>query len=1268
MTPETYAKLLKDLQKIQKSLVTEYVATVRGSAALQAKMAERHEASETGGRLDDFVVIAARRSAVQLLLRTVYVRVLEDLGALRPVRIRGEWGLAAFREVAPALRVRSYLAWTFRDLAVDFPALFTPGPDELPLPSEDLCQTLWELWHRDDGRGHLVYDWQNGDGEGEGGFDSRFLGDLYQDLDKEVRKRYALLQTPEFVERYILDHTLTPALDEFDPADLRDRGETFRLIDPTCGSGHFLIGAFHRLADYWEGKGLETWDAAERALESVWGCDINPHAVDIARFRLLLEVRARTGVVDLERWAGLKLNLRPMDSLIPWERTLHQQEEMFEGHDRLARYGTNTEREANAVFLGREFHVVVGNPPYIVPKDKKKALDYRSFWPESCYMRYALSAPFAERLLDLGCQGASVGQITANSFMKRQFGKKLVESVFPRWDLQGVVDTSGAFIPGHGTPTVILFARSRRPESEAVWSILGKRGEPKRPIDPTRGFVWSAIASAGAEPDDSNPYITVAHVERRVFYGHPWSLGGGPAGGVLNSLVEAVDGQTLETVARRLGMMTILKQDDIYFGFTPDLRYETDIGTVSLVEGTFVRDHTISPCNGALFPYDPDQPEAPRCYESGSRPFHYFWRYRGLLNVRTSTGFKTIAERGMQFYEYPFYFPETHVGPVITFAFVATHNHFVLDRGGKVFNRSAPVVKLPPDGTEEDHLDLLGLLNSSSLGFWMRQVFHSKGAQGVGEGIKAEPWEQFFEYDSTKLKKAPIADSDRALRTPLARELDKVATSRSQRLPNHVLEHDAWPTGDLADRLTKARSQYRHLTHRMVALQEELDWLTYHSYGLLDEDLSVGPDEIEALAPGHRPFEILFARQDGQADPEERSAWWERHGHDKVTEIPDQYGAEHRARIRRRMEVIESDPKIALLEQPAYKRRWQTPDLHKEAVKAAGSWLLDRLEDLFAPAADDRPEGPLSIPRPYRLEEVVSAWQRDPRVAAAARVWAGSGDVDLTLVAEKLLQDNALADNPFRVYTAEGLRKLDAWKKTWHLQDLEDAGEPLVDAETSGPLDEIPLPPKYVKKDFATPRAFQIRGKLDVPRERFILYADLSPPHYGWNGWRDRDRALAQVESYTLAESDPHDPLPPPTAEDPRRCGPTLGLWSSLPDVRRWSEPSDHAELQALAQEVCAQPTCPCALLERWQAWRSGDLEITGDAPVDDTAEVSVEERAIVTRTLVLFGSSGAALTDLAPRWPGSRPRLEHVLDDLVASGDIGVRGRGKRRRYAMRE
>ena len=63
----------------------------------------------------------------------------------------------------------------------------------------------------------------------------------------------------------------------------------------------------------------------------------------------------------------------------------------------------------------------------------------------------------------------------------------------------------------------------------------------------------------------------------------------------------------------------------------------------------------------------------------------------------------------------------------IAFAFVATHNHFVLDRGGKVFKQSAPVIKLPPDATEEDHLALLGLLNSSTACFWMKQVFYPKG-------------------------------------------------------------------------------------------------------------------------------------------------------------------------------------------------------------------------------------------------------------------------------------------------------------------------------------------------------------------------------------------------------------------------------------------------------------------------------------------------------------------------------------------------------------
>ena len=41
-------------------------------------------------------------------------------------------------------------------------------------------------------------------------WNTRFLGDLYQDLSEHAKKTYALLQIPEFVEEFLLDYTLTP--------------------------------------------------------------------------------------------------------------------------------------------------------------------------------------------------------------------------------------------------------------------------------------------------------------------------------------------------------------------------------------------------------------------------------------------------------------------------------------------------------------------------------------------------------------------------------------------------------------------------------------------------------------------------------------------------------------------------------------------------------------------------------------------------------------------------------------------------------------------------------------------------------------------------------------------------------------------------------------------------------------------------------------------------------------------------------------------------
>ena len=84
-----------------------------------------------------------------------------------------------------------------------------------------------------------------------------------------------------------------------------------------------------------------------------------------------------------------------------------------------------------------------------------------------------------------------VGQITSNSFMKREFGTKLIEDFLAHQDLRLVADTSGAYIPGHGTPTVIIVGRNQRPVGPTVRAVLGVRGEPGRPEDPAKGIVWT---------------------------------------------------------------------------------------------------------------------------------------------------------------------------------------------------------------------------------------------------------------------------------------------------------------------------------------------------------------------------------------------------------------------------------------------------------------------------------------------------------------------------------------------------------------------------------------------------------------------------------------------------------------------------------------------------------------------------------------------------------------------------------------------------------
>lgn len=68
--------------------------------------------------------------------------------------------------------------------------------------------------------------------------------------------------------------------------------------------------------------------------------------------------------------------------------------------------------------------------------------------------------------------------------------------------------------------------------------------------------------------------------------------------------------------------------------------------------------------------------------------------------------------------------------------------------------------------------------------------------------------------------------------------------------------------------------------------------------------------------------------------------------------------------------------------------------------------------------------------------------------------------------------------------------------------------------EDAGEAVDVPVPPKYTTADFAKTSYWRHRGKLDVPKERFISYpgaergADDSLV-LGWAGWDHAEQAMA---------------------------------------------------------------------------------------------------------------------------------------------------------------
>lgn len=372
--------------------------TVVEDASLRANLKADHargtQMQRTGATWSQWLDEQVTLSAVAWVLGTVFVRWCEDNGLIEP-RLAGagqrlgdaQDAQQQYVSAHPLSTSTDWLREAFGVLAASdagamlFDTRHNPA-ERIPL-SNDGARALIAYWRTTGADGRVVHDFT------DPAWDTRFLGDLYQDLSQAARERYALLQTPAFIEDFILSLTLDPAIQEFGLGGLR-------IIDPTCGSGHFLLGSFDRLVTAWreQSPGLDPVTLARRALDSVHGVDINPFAVAIARFRMLLAAWRVAGVSSFadgggQRW---RMPIAIGDSLLPHDRR-EQSRAGLDRHLGIDQPWEDIDDFADGRVLAEgSYDVVVGNPPYIQPPDEQARNQYRSLY-NTCKGKYSLVAP-----------------------------------------------------------------------------------------------------------------------------------------------------------------------------------------------------------------------------------------------------------------------------------------------------------------------------------------------------------------------------------------------------------------------------------------------------------------------------------------------------------------------------------------------------------------------------------------------------------------------------------------------------------------------------------------------------------------------------------------------------------------------------------------------------------------------------------------------------------------------------------------------------------
>ncbi|MDR1483407.1 MAG: N-6 DNA methylase, partial [Planctomycetaceae bacterium] len=209
----------------------------------------------------------------------------------------------------------------------------------------------------------------------------------------EVRKAGGVFYTPQYIVTFIVNNTVGRIIADKSPDEISQ----LRVVDPACGSGSMLAGAYQFILDYhldyytldkniksalktekiYE-SGYKTYKLtiAEKQrilLNNIFGVDIDSQAVEVTKLSLylkLLENEGKEAEGQLFRFSDLMLlpyldnNIKCGNSLVGTD--FYQQCNLLElSEEKQLRISCfDWDKEFPSVFNAGGFDVVLGNPPY----------------------------------------------------------------------------------------------------------------------------------------------------------------------------------------------------------------------------------------------------------------------------------------------------------------------------------------------------------------------------------------------------------------------------------------------------------------------------------------------------------------------------------------------------------------------------------------------------------------------------------------------------------------------------------------------------------------------------------------------------------------------------------------------------------------------------------------------------------------------------------------------------------------------------------------